>query len=88
MKELARHIMVDFLPMKEFAENPLILTEGQGIYVTDVDGRRFIDGLSGHLLRQPGPRQQAPRRGRVPSDRAAGPGGADPRAPVTGRSSW
>ena len=47
MKELARHIMVDFLPMKEFAENPLILTEGQGIHVIDVDGRRFIDGLSG-----------------------------------------
>jgi adenosylmethionine-8-amino-7-oxononanoate aminotransferase len=47
MKELARHIMVDFLPMKEFAENPLILTEGRGIHVTDIDGRRFIDGLSG-----------------------------------------
>ena len=47
MKDLARHIMVDFLPMKDFAENPLILTEGRGIYVTDVDGRRFIDGLSG-----------------------------------------
>ena len=47
MKELARHIMVDFLPMKDFAENPLILTEGRGIHVTDVDGRRFIDGLSG-----------------------------------------
>ena len=40
MKELARHIMVDFLPMKEFAENPLILTEGRGIYVTDVDAYR------------------------------------------------
>ena len=47
MKELARHIMVDFVPMKEFAEDPLILTEGRGIYVTDVDGRRYIDGLSG-----------------------------------------
>ncbi len=47
MKELTRHIMVDFLPMKEFAENPLILTEGRGIRVTDVDGRRYIDGLSG-----------------------------------------
>jgi adenosylmethionine-8-amino-7-oxononanoate aminotransferase len=47
MKELARHIMVDFLPMKDFAENPLILTEGRGIYVTDVEGRRYIDGLSG-----------------------------------------
>ena len=47
MKELARHIMVDFLPMKTFAEDPLILTEGRGIYVTDVDGKRYIDGLSG-----------------------------------------
>jgi adenosylmethionine-8-amino-7-oxononanoate aminotransferase len=47
MKEVARHIMVDFLPMKTFAEDPLILTEGRGIYVTDVDGKRYIDGLSG-----------------------------------------
>jgi adenosylmethionine-8-amino-7-oxononanoate aminotransferase len=47
MKELARHVMVDFLPMKDFAENPLVLTEGRGIHVTDVDGRRYIDGLSG-----------------------------------------
>jgi len=47
MKDLARHIMVDFLPMQTFADNPLILTEGQGIYVTDVDGNRYIDGLSG-----------------------------------------
>jgi adenosylmethionine-8-amino-7-oxononanoate aminotransferase len=47
MKELARHIMVDFLPMKDFAENPLIITEGRGIHITDVDGRRYIDGLSG-----------------------------------------
>ncbi|MGH7265107.1 MAG: aspartate aminotransferase family protein [Candidatus Rokuibacteriota bacterium] len=47
MKELARHLMVDFIPMKPFAEDPLILTEGRGIRVTDVDGRRYIDGLSG-----------------------------------------
>ena len=47
MKELTRHIMVDFLPMKTFAEDPLILTEGRGIYVTDGDGKRYIDGLSG-----------------------------------------
>jgi adenosylmethionine-8-amino-7-oxononanoate aminotransferase len=47
MKELASRIMVDFLPMKDFAESPLILTEGHGIYVTDVDGKRYIDGLSG-----------------------------------------
>jgi adenosylmethionine-8-amino-7-oxononanoate aminotransferase len=47
MKELSRHIMVDFTQMKSFAQDPLVLTEGRGIYVTDVDGRRYIDGLSG-----------------------------------------
>ncbi len=47
MKELARHIMVDFLPMKDFADDPLVITEGRGIYITDVDGKRYIDGLSG-----------------------------------------
>lgn len=47
MRETARHLVVDFLPMKSFAENPLIFSEGKGIYVTTVDGQRFIDGLSG-----------------------------------------
>jgi adenosylmethionine-8-amino-7-oxononanoate aminotransferase len=47
MWETARHLVVDFLPMKSFAENPLIFSEGKGIYVTTVDGQRFIDGLSG-----------------------------------------
>src|SRR6059036_535016 len=47
VKELAKNVMVDFVQMKAFVENPLILSEGQGIYVIDVDGNRFIDGLSG-----------------------------------------
>lgn len=33
--------------MKDFSENPLVLAEGDGIYVTDVDGQRFMDGISG-----------------------------------------
>lgn len=47
MKEYARNMMVDFTQMKSFSENPLVLAEGKGIYVTDVDGKRYIDGLSG-----------------------------------------
>jgi len=42
-----RHTMVDFMQMKSFTDDPLVLTEGAGIRVTDVDGRSFIDGLSG-----------------------------------------
>jgi adenosylmethionine-8-amino-7-oxononanoate aminotransferase len=42
-----RRTMVDFMQMKSFAEDPLVLTEGEGIHVVDVEGRRYIDGLSG-----------------------------------------
>ena len=47
MHDEVRHTMVDFMQMKSFAEDPLVLTDGDGIRVIDVDGRRFIDGLSG-----------------------------------------
>jgi adenosylmethionine-8-amino-7-oxononanoate aminotransferase len=39
--------MVDFTQMQAFSEDPLVLTEGDGIRVRDVDGRWYIDGLSG-----------------------------------------
>ena len=47
LRELTRHVMVDFVQMKSFNEDPLIMVEGDGIYLTDVEGRRYIDGLSG-----------------------------------------
>jgi adenosylmethionine-8-amino-7-oxononanoate aminotransferase len=40
-------VMIDFTQMKAFSEDPLILTEGDGIRVRDVDGRWYVDGLSG-----------------------------------------
>ncbi len=40
-------IMVDFVQMKSFAQDPLILETGNGIRVTDVFGKTYIDGLSG-----------------------------------------
>ncbi|MDA8238402.1 MAG: aminotransferase class III-fold pyridoxal phosphate-dependent enzyme [Chloroflexi bacterium] len=39
--------MVDFLQMKSFADDPLVLTDGDGIRVVDVEDRWYIDGLSG-----------------------------------------
>jgi adenosylmethionine-8-amino-7-oxononanoate aminotransferase len=47
LRDLVSHMMVDFNQMKTFAENPLVLTEGSGVRVTDVNGRSYIDGLSG-----------------------------------------
>jgi adenosylmethionine-8-amino-7-oxononanoate aminotransferase len=39
--------MVDFNQMKTFTAAPLIVVEGDGIVLTDDEGRRYIDGLSG-----------------------------------------
>jgi adenosylmethionine-8-amino-7-oxononanoate aminotransferase len=47
MDDRVARTMVDFLQMKAFAEDPLVLTEGRGIRVRDVGGRWYIDGLSG-----------------------------------------
>jgi adenosylmethionine-8-amino-7-oxononanoate aminotransferase len=40
-------VMVDFNQMKAFGQDPLVLERGEGIYVWDVFGKRYIDGLSG-----------------------------------------
>ena len=47
LREAARHVMVDFNQMRTFTANPLIMVEGDGITMTDHEGRRYIDGLSG-----------------------------------------
>jgi beta-alanine--pyruvate transaminase len=47
LSSLTSLLMVDFVQMKAFGEDPLILTEGRGIRVRDEQGRWYIDGLSG-----------------------------------------
>jgi adenosylmethionine-8-amino-7-oxononanoate aminotransferase len=47
VKEEARHLIVDFMQMQEFMKDPFVVARGQGVYLWDVDGRRYFDGLSG-----------------------------------------
>ena len=47
LRTAARHVMVDFNQMQTFTADPLIMVEGDGIRLTDHEGRRYIDGLSG-----------------------------------------
>ncbi len=47
LRELTRHVMVDFNQMKTFSSMPLIIVDGDGIVLTDDQGHRYIDGLSG-----------------------------------------
>jgi adenosylmethionine-8-amino-7-oxononanoate aminotransferase len=42
-----RHVMVDFNQMKAFSADPLIMVDGKGITLTDIQGKQYIDGLSG-----------------------------------------
>src|SRR5262245_20322188 len=46
-RDYVANVMVDFMPMKSFAADPLVLTEGDGVRVRDVDGKWYLDGLSG-----------------------------------------
>lgn len=42
-----RHLMLDLQQMKVFSADPLIIREADGVYLTDVNGKRYIDGVSG-----------------------------------------
>lgn len=47
LKGSMHHIILDLRQMKSFCENPLIIERAQGIYLTDVNGKRYMDGISG-----------------------------------------
>src|SRR5262245_32476159 len=42
-----RHLMLDLRQMKNFCKDPLIMSRGEGIYCYDIDGKRYIEGVSG-----------------------------------------
>lgn len=47
VKEISKHLLLDFRQMKEFCADPFVLKEGQGLRLMDVDGKTYIDGISG-----------------------------------------
>ena len=42
-----QHLMLDMQQMKVFCQDPLIIQEAKGIYLTDIHGKRYLDGVSG-----------------------------------------
>lgn len=42
-----RQVFVDFMPMRTFADDPIVLTEGSGVRVRDQRDRWYLDGMSG-----------------------------------------
>ncbi len=41
------NIQLDFMQMKTFARNPIIFKSGKGIYLRDINGVEYVDGISG-----------------------------------------
>ena len=42
-----RQLMLELRQMKDYCDSPLIMERGEGIYCFDVDGNRYIEGVSG-----------------------------------------
>ncbi|MBA4371545.1 MAG: adenosylmethionine--8-amino-7-oxononanoate transaminase [Thermodesulfovibrio sp.] len=54
-----KHIWHPFTQMKEWAEeHPIIIAEGEGCFLTDVSGRRYLDGVSSLWVNIHGHRKQ------------------------------
>src|SRR5688500_19382143 len=51
----AEHLWMHFTRMSSFATRPVpIIERGEGAYIWDTDGRRYLDGLSGLFAVQAG----------------------------------
>jgi adenosylmethionine-8-amino-7-oxononanoate aminotransferase len=49
-----QHMLLHFTDMPAFSARPLVLEHGDGCYVFDTEGKRYIDGLSGLYCTQVG----------------------------------
>ena len=41
------NLMIDFNQMQSFLHDPLVIVEANGVRLTDVSGRSYIDGIAG-----------------------------------------
>jgi len=46
-EESLKRIFLDLKQMKTFIENPLVMAKADGVWYEDVNGKRYLDGLSG-----------------------------------------
>ena len=68
---------------------PLVLERGEGVWVYDTDGKRYIEGMAGLWCTALGYSQRGARRGRARADGASCPSRTCSRAAATiRRSSW
>ncbi|WP_216830443.1 adenosylmethionine--8-amino-7-oxononanoate transaminase [Alkalihalobacterium elongatum] len=52
-----KYLWLPFTQMKDYEEDPLIISEGEGVYVTDIYGKKYLDGYSSLWLNVHGHRK-------------------------------
>ena len=84
-----RHLWMHFTPLSGFADHEVpIITRGEGCYVFDQHGKRYLDGLSGLFTVQLGHGRAElgeAAAAAVATSSATSPRG---RSPTSRRSSW
>lgn len=46
-RDSLKHMVLDFIQMHDFIQTPLVFDRGEGIWVWDVKGEQYLDGISG-----------------------------------------
>jgi len=46
-QELLKHTFIDFKQTAEFLKDPVIFTRGEGLYLWDIEGRKYYDAIGG-----------------------------------------
>jgi adenosylmethionine-8-amino-7-oxononanoate aminotransferase len=44
---MIKRTFIDFTQTSKFLENPVIFNKGEGVYLWDIDGKRYFDGIGG-----------------------------------------
>ncbi|WP_420796933.1 adenosylmethionine--8-amino-7-oxononanoate transaminase [Alkalihalobacterium alkalinitrilicum] len=52
-----KYLWLPFTQMKDYDEDPLIISEGEGVYLTDINGKKYLDGYSSLWLNVHGHRK-------------------------------
>jgi len=47
LQEATKHLLLAYMQMSEFIKNPLIIEKAEGIRIQDIEGKTYLDGLSG-----------------------------------------
>ena len=46
LEKSKQHMWLPFTQMSDYEKDPLIIESGEGVYVTDIHGKTYLDGYS------------------------------------------